>query len=104
MMRQHGSIVDARAIRGASIVLGTALLFGVPRPARAHRDDYINETFVFETLGAREFEPELTLGDGRSEENGRFRTAALSFEYGITERWMVDGFAGWIDPERGSPN
>lgn len=75
-------------------------LFSVPTSEIfAHRDDYINETFVFQTLEAKEFEPELWLesANGTASESS-FRAVAGAFEYGITNRWMVDGFARWLDP------
>ncbi len=79
------------------------LLLGVFwTPALAHRDDYLNETFVFQTLESREFEPELWLDYGWPSDPGTsFRTYAAAFEYGITDHWMVDGFIGWIDPAQG---
>jgi hypothetical protein len=77
-------------------LIGSAISAG---PAFAHRDDYINETFVFETLHAGEFEPEVwydhlsAVGGGRSGE--RF---AAAFEYGVSSHFMVDAFAGWLAP------
>lgn len=79
------------------------LLLSVPTSGVfAHRDDYINETFVFQTLQAKEFEPELWLesANGTASESS-FRAIAGAFEYGITNRWMVDGFARWLDPGDG---
>lgn len=64
----------------------------------AHRDDYLNETFVFQTLGEREFEAEVWLDHAPAADGlPRFSAYAAAFEYGVTEHWMVDGFAGWID-------
>src|SRR5262245_25990789 len=78
--------------------LSVALSFAVVRGAFAHRDDYINETFVFQTLEAGEFEPELWLESaGETASQGSFRAIAGAFEYGITDHWMVDGFARWLD-------
>ncbi len=71
-------------------------------PARAHRDDYLNETFVFQTLEAREFEPEIWLDlDRPSGPDASGRAYAAAFEYGVTGRWMVDAFVGWVDPGSG---
>jgi len=79
------------------------VVLGVSRPTLAHRDDYINETFVFQTLEAREFEPELFLDLGHVSGSGEsLRRYSAAFEYGITPHWMVDGFVGWLDPEEGS--
>ncbi len=82
-----------------------ALLIGwTTSPACAHRDDYLNETFVFQTLEAGEFEPELFL-DYSPGSHGRepFTSYAVAFEYGVTEHWMLDAFAGWLDPADGGP-
>jgi hypothetical protein len=68
-------------------------------PALAHRDDYLNETFVFQTLEAHEFEPEVWLDFGPAKDDRpRFTAWSAAFEYGLTKHWMVDGFAGWTDP------
>lgn len=89
--------MTSRACRHAALVLALAGLSSAP--ALAHRDDYLNETFVFQTLAAREFEPELWLDYAPgTDDRPRFTAYALAFEYGMTEHWMVDGFAGWIDP------
>ena len=61
------------------------------RNAFAHRDDYINETFVFQTLTKGEFEPEYTLDFHTSKSDVNFFANSLAFEYGITNRWMIDG-------------
>jgi hypothetical protein len=63
----------------------------VPRPASAHRDDYIDETFVYQTLARHELELEgwADIRGGRGRPWVGVYTAA--FEAGITERWMVDG-------------
>ena len=79
------------------------LLACLPAPASAHRDDYIDETFVYMTLARSEFELELW-GDGRGGEGRRpsdWYTSAL--EFGITSRWTIDGAGQWtqdIDPLR----
>lgn len=87
--------MKARAIP-VLVVVVLADLHGTP--VLAHRDDYLNETFVFQTLEAGEFEPEVWLDWApQSEGRPRFATYAGAFEYGVTEHWMVDGFAGWID-------
>ncbi len=80
------------------LILALSFLLSAPTGQLfAHRDDYINETFVFQTLEAHEFEPELwvDLGSG-SHGEGSFRMVNAAFEYGVTEHWMVDGFAGWL--------
>lgn len=79
------------------------LLARIPTPASAHRDDYIDETFVYMTLARNEFELELW-GEGRG---GKGRQPSDWFtgasEYGITSRWTIDGAAQWTrdrDPLR----
>ena len=91
-----------RIARRGSLPLGIFLLVWTA-PAFGHRDDYLNETFVFQTIERGEFEPELWIDAGRGRErSGGFRAYAAAFEYGITDHWMVDSFAGWIDPIEGS--
>ena len=63
------------------------LLLAVPRQALAHRDDYIAETLVYETLTAREFEAEYWLDSGP---RPNFPQNNLAAEYGITRAWMLD--------------
>lgn len=73
-------------------------------PAFAHRDDYLNETFVFQTLEAGEFEPELLVDHApRSDGREPFQLYGVAFEYGVTKHWMVDAFAGWLDPANRGP-
>ena len=79
------------------------LLARFPAPASAHRDDYIDETFVYMTLARNEFELELW-GEGRGG-NGRRPSAwyTVASEYGITSRWTIDGAGQWTqdrDPLR----
>jgi len=77
------------------------VLAGLGNPVDAHRDDYLTETFVFETLEAREFEPEVFLDFARRSDGVSVRDYALAFEYGMTEHWMVDAFLAWRDPADG---
>lgn len=60
-------------------------------PACAHRDDYLDETFVYQTLKRNEFEVELWSEARwpRHEPVQGWYTGA--FEYGISPRWTVDG-------------
>jgi len=77
---------------GAALVL---LLF--PSVAWAHRDDYLDETFVYVTLGRHEFELE---GWAEARRGTDHRTAGWytgAFEYGITFHWMADGAAQILD-------
>ncbi len=83
--------------------LALLLVVGLPAPASAHRDDYIDETFVYMTLTRREFEVELW-GEGhggRGRRPSQWYTGA--FEYGIRSRWTIDGAGQWTqdrDPLR----
>jgi len=88
--------VNGRAGRFVLSVAAWSILAGTP--LWAHRDDYINETFVFQTLGEREFESEFWLDYAPAKDDlPSSRTYAAAFEYGVTKHWMVDGFAGWLD-------
>lgn len=76
-------------MKGAVAALATLLL--LPSVGRAHRDDYLDETFVYLTLGRHEFEIE---GWGEARRGVDRRTASWytgGFEYGVTSRWMTDG-------------
>src|SRR2546428_2656307 len=90
-----------RIARRGSLPLGIFLLVWTS-PAFGHRDDYLNETFVFQTIEKGEFEPELWIDAGRGRErSGGFRAYAAAFEYGITGHWMVDQLWGMDRPDRG---
>ena len=69
--------------------------------AWAHRDDYIDETFVYQTLGAREREIEgwAEIHAGHDRHPRAWYTGA--FEYGLTKRWTVDGAAQWVHDSGG---
>jgi len=70
-----------------------AILLLAPSAALAHRDDYLDETFVYVTLGRHEFEIE---GWAEARRGTDRRTAGWytgAFEYGISSHWMADGAA-----------
>jgi len=69
--------------------------------AWAHRDDYIDETFVYQTLGAREREIEgwAEIHAGHDRHPRAWYTGA--FEYGLAKRWTVDGAAQWVHDSGG---
>ncbi len=70
--------------------------------AFAHRDDYINETFVFETLRPGEFEPELWYDHLPAQAGvGPAERYAAAFEYGVTPHFMVDALASWLNSSQG---
>ncbi len=70
-------------------------LLAAPK-AWSHRDDYIDETFVYQTLGSREREIEgwAEIHAGHDRHPRAWYTGA--FEYGLTKRWTVDGAAQWV--------
>ena len=70
-------------------------------PASAHRDDYIDETFVYQTLGAREREVEgwAEIRAGQDQRPRFWYTGA--FEYGSTSHWTLDGAAQWVHDRDG---
>jgi hypothetical protein len=74
----------------ATLALATLL---VPSVASAHRDDYLDETFVYVTLGRAEFEIETWAEARRSTDHQTAGWYTGAFEYGITSHWMVDAAA-----------
>lgn len=73
-------------------VLLVVLLASPISSAFAHKEDYIDETLVYLTLGAQEFEPEYWFDYGRLRDEHRdFTRHNVSAEYGITDHWMVEG-------------
>lgn len=73
------------------------------RMALAHREDYIDETLVFQTLEEHAVEPEYWFDYGTRPE-GDFTRHNVSLEYGITDHLMVDGRATVDDPNSGNAN
>lgn len=75
------------------IVILTAFCIGIISPTVlwAHREDYIDETLVFETLEKQALETEYWLDLGNDTvPSSNFVRHNVSFEYGITDHWMVD--------------
>ena len=69
-----------------------ALLVSLPKFALAIPDDYIDETLVYSTLDKGELELEYRYDYGRDrEDNEHFMAHTFGLEYGITDRWMIDG-------------
>jgi len=60
-------------------------------PALAHRDDYIDETFVYQTLGGHEFELELWAETREAPDHQTHGWYTAAFEFGVTPRWTLDG-------------
>jgi hypothetical protein len=74
-----------------------------PRVASAHRDDYLNETIVYLTLPRGEIEGEYWLDRGHTNGRGDFTRHNAAVEWGITDRWMVDGrFTGITEDGQGT--
>jgi hypothetical protein len=84
-------LCSARFIRSLPYLTTTVVALGTPPAARAHRDDYIDETFVYQTLGKHELELEVW-GDARGGRGHPWLGVYTgAFEGGLTERWMLDG-------------
>jgi len=72
------------------LVAISCLLFN--QSAFAHKADYIEDTLVYETLEAKEVEPEYFLDIGWRDADRRinFQRHTLALEYGIIDHWMID--------------
>ena len=71
-----------------------------PGTSWGHREDYIDETLVYLTLGRHEFEPEYWFDYGRQRDmHTDFMRHHVATEFGITEHWMVDGRATMFKPD-----
>ena len=66
--------------------------------AFAHREDYIDETLVFATLGRGEIESQYWFDVG-SEDSNRFTRHHIALEYGLTDHWMIDGRVSGLDED-----
>ena len=74
------------------LAIGLFVFIGLlAKPAFAHREDYIGETLVFQTLEKGATEPEYWLDIGRRKQDGVFVRHTVAVEHGITGHWMVDG-------------
>jgi hypothetical protein len=80
--------------------MGLGLLPGI---ALAHREDYIDETLVFQTLEERGLEPEYWFDIGHRPE-GDFTRHNVALEYGITDHLMIDGRATVDNPDNRKAN
>ncbi|RMH42827.1 MAG: hypothetical protein D6689_07130, partial [Deltaproteobacteria bacterium] len=65
-------------------------MWTIAATAAAHPDDYIDETFVYQTVEPGELELELwsDVRGGNGRDTSALYTGAV--EVGVTERWMVD--------------
>lgn len=84
-----------------AVLLSLATTTAFAPHAFAHRDDYIDETFVYQTLGRGEREIELwgEIHDGNDRHPRPWYTGA--FEYGATSRWTIDAAAQWVQDPSG---
>jgi len=84
-----------RGLLGALVLLNAA-----GAPALAHRDDYLDETPVFQTLERHEKEPEYWFDYGRRDDTRQdmiWHNVAL--EYGVSEHFMIDGRLRLASPQ-----
>jgi hypothetical protein len=88
-------------MRFSIALFALSLSFFTASRAWAHRDDYIDETFVYQTLGAgeRELEGWAEIHAGSDRRPRGWYTGA--FEYGLTKRWTVDGAVQWVHDATG---
>jgi hypothetical protein len=63
----------------------------VTRPVQAHREDYIDETLVFQTVEQGAIEPEYWFDYGyRGDSDQYFERHNIALEYGLTQHLMMD--------------
>src|SRR5436190_7054221 len=85
-------LLESASMKTAHQAMLLMVLLASAPSAFAHKEDYIDETLVYLTLGAQEFEPEYWFDYGRLRDEHRdFTRHNLSAEYGITDHWMVEG-------------
>lgn len=89
----------ARAVQ--LLVMSLSLLS--VRTAPAHREDYIDETLVFQTVEEHAIEPEYWFDYG-TRPGTDFTRHNIALEYGITDHLMVDGRATVDDPSNNKTN
>src|SRR5262245_35164743 len=89
----------ARAVQ--LLVVGLSLLSA--RMGLAHREDYIDETQVFQTLERHVVEPEYWFDYG-TRPGTDFTRHNIELEYGITDHLMIDGRETCDNPENSKAN
>ncbi len=73
-------------------------LVGHSTPALAHKEDYLDETFVYETIGRRVAEVEYRtrfLRESRRREGEEFWTNTPVVEFGLTDHTMIELASDW---------
>lgn len=67
------------------------LVFAYPPLAFAHRGDYLNDTFVYRTVGRGVGELEYWFDLVQPADQSNFFRHSFAVEYGVTDRFMIDG-------------
>lgn len=85
------NLIEKRHLASLLVVVLIGFLIA-PGLAQAHRDDYIDETLVFQTLehGEVELEYGVDYGD-RPDPDDKFVRHTIAAEYGLTDQFMVNG-------------
>jgi hypothetical protein len=97
------SILQQAAMLRSAVLVAMGLGLLPVLTALAHREDYIDETLVFQTLEEHTVEPEYWFDYGTRPE-GDFTRHNVSLEYGITDHLMVDGRATIDNPDNNKAN
>jgi len=75
----------------------------IAQSAQAHRDDYLDETLVYETVERSEVEAEYWFDYGSSSgSSDPFFRHNFALEAGVSDHWMVDARATIETPDDGS--
>ena len=74
------------------------ILMAAPQ-ALAHRDDYLDETFVYQTVESGELELEAWAETHHPLAGPNIFVSTLSVECGLTSRWMADVAFQWDHPQ-----
>lgn len=91
-------------VNGFSMTALLLVLLGA-RTVNAHRQDYIDETLVFQTVEKGVIEPEYWFDYGyRGDSDKYFQRHNLALEYGLTDHLMFDGRITVDHPENRSTN
>jgi hypothetical protein len=85
----------------ALLALSVSVPLFAARAAWAHRDDYIDETFVYMTLERGEREVELWGETRRPQAHATERWVTGAFEYGVSPRWTLDGACQFVHRDAG---
>jgi hypothetical protein len=82
-----------------------AMVCAFSHTASAHREDYIDETLVFQTVEKGAIEPEYWFDYGhRGDSDTYFQRHNLAVEYGLTDHLMIDARVTVDHPENRSTN